>query len=817
MGLFSRKKSQSADLKTAAKAISEAKEKAPETLTKEEKKLIAARMAEIKSSNKNNATVQNSIPYMNIFKDGICQVSENHFSMTVQFFDTNYSLADFEEQNAIFARYCMMLNSFDSSITFQLTFENQNRSMQKLIDVVQIPQKDDEFSEIRQEYSEMLTDKLLSGSTGQSTRKFLTFSVVSTSHKSAKSKLEGIKNDVIKLFKNFGVEAEVLRGKARLETLYYSLNPFKQQPFIFDWKSMLKGGLDTKDFIAPTSFLFKKNQFEIGNNYGQVWGLNILAGELSDEILKNFLELSYLFCVNIHVKPIEQSEALKFVRRKFTSVNQMKIDEQKKASRAGYDPDILPPQLTMYIEDIETILEDLNSKDEKLFNISISIRNYARTKKELGLQEEALKRIVSKNNCQIAPYDYRQEQALMSTLPLGYYNLPTERAMHTSGIAIFVPFTTRELFSMGTATYYGTNTLSGNMIRANRATELANPNGLVLGMPGYGKSFSVKRELTDVFFTSDADIIICDPEGEYFPLVKALGGQVIKISANSTNYINPMEINFMADVDENPITLKSDFIASLCEIIVGGRYGITAEERSIIDIALNEIYKPFLSDPSNDRMPTLTDLYDVLKTKGDVALRLVNSLEMFVNGSQNLFNHKTNVNMNNRIICFDIKDLGTQLKKLGMLIIQETVWNKVSQNRVDGKKTWYYIDEFHLLLRDEQTSSYSAEIWKRFRKWGGVPTGITQNVKDLLTSTQVESIFENSPFVYMLNQAPGDREILGEKLHISPEQLRYVENASQGQGLIKFGDVILPFTDIFPTDTKMYKLITTKPEEQNEQ
>lgn len=814
MGLFRKsqnKASETIDLKAQTDIL---QKKPAQSLTKEEKKIISKRISEIKKYNSDGNVAQNVIPYLVMYKDGVCQVSENFFSMTVQFYDTNYVLADFDEQNNIFGKYCTLLNSFDNSIHFQLTFENQNRSKDKIIEAVQIPEQDDEFNHIRKEYSDMLTNKLLSGSTGQSTRKFITFGVEAASYKSAKPKLESIKNDVIKFFKGFAVEANVLKGKARLETLYYSLNPFKTEPFIFDWKSMLKAGMDTKDFITPPSFKFAKQQFEIGNAYGQVWGMNILAGELSDEILKDFLELQYLFCVNIHIQPLEQADALKFVKRKLTDVNQMKIDEQKKASQAGYDPDILPPAIKMYVEDIEILLNDLNSKDEKLFHISISVRNYARNKKELKLQQEALKRIVSKNNCSIFTYDYRQEQCLVSTLPLCYNKIPVVREMHTSGIAIFVPFTTRELFSMGQATYYGVNTLSGGMIRANRS-DLSNPNGLILGTPGSGKSFSVKREILDSFLTTTDDIIICDPEGEYFPLVEALGGQLIKISVNSESFINPMDISLTADYEENPIAMKSDFITSLCEIIVGGRYGITAEERSVIDMCVNEIYKPFLSNnPTQETMPTMTDLYNSLKSKGEVALRVANSLEMFVNGSQNLFNHRTNIDMSNRIICFDIKDLGTQLKKLGMLILQETVWNRVSSNRTERKKTRYYIDEFHLLLKDEQTATYSAEIWKRFRKWGGIPTGITQNVKDLLSSSKVENIFENSEFIYMLNQAAGDREILGEKLHISPEQLKYVENSGQGEGLIRFGNVILPFTDNFPTDTEMYKLMTTKPLEQ---
>lgn len=745
-------------------------------LTKEDKKILSARMAEIKSANGGKTTVQNTIPYMCMYKDGVCQVSENFFSMTVQFYDANYSISEFEEQNNIFSKYCDVINLFDNMIKFQLTFENQNRSKKKLLKTVQIPEQKDDFNAIRKEYSEMLTDKLMKGSNCQSARKFLTFGIESTSYKAARAKLLSIKNDVIKGFKAFSVEAKLLDGRQRLEALYYALNPYRNSPFIFDWDSMLHAGMDTKDF----------------------------------------LEMQNLFCVNIHVDPLDQIAALKFVKKKLTNVEQMKIDEQKKASQSGYDPDILPPAIKMYIEDIEKLLADLNSKNERLFHISISLRAYAKSKKELKLLSEMLKRVCQKNNCTMFPYDYRQEQTLVSTLPLCYNKIPVRREMHTSGIAIFVPFTTKELFQDGQATYYGINTLSGNMIRANRS-RLKNPNGLILGTPGAGKSFSVKREILDCFLTTVDDIIICDPEGEYYPLVSALHGQLIRIASNSEQHLNPIDITIDDFLFSNPMEVianKSDFLISLCEIVVGGRYGLSAEERSVIDKCVQSIYKHFIeNEPTPEKMPLLSDLQQELNKEGEVALRVANSLEMFVNGSQNLFNHRTNIDMSNRIICFDIKELGNQLKKVGMLIVQDTVWNRVSANREKKKITRYYIDEFHLLLKEEQTAKYSAEIWKRFRKWGGVPTGITQNVKDLLSSQEVENIFDNSDFVYMLNQAAGDRDILAEKLHISKEQMKFVTNSGPGEGLIRYDKVLLPFTDHFPMDTEMYKLMTTKPTE----
>ena len=787
-------------------------------LTKEQRKQIQNRMHKLKMKNRNNSSAtQTIIPYIEMCSNGVCWVDKNTFSMTVEFFDTNYELADLDDKEGIFSKWCSLLNYFDDSIDFQFTYDNQRQNLDDEMDKIKIPAQDDDFNAVRNEYSEMLCKQRRNSNHGFVLRKLLTFTIHEASLKAAYRKLNSIADEITRLFAEFDVKAIKLDGKQRLEVLYHALNPFSDDRFIFDWGLKLKGGYSTKDFIAPVSMKFKESKFEINGGYGNITSIDILAGELSDRILNEYLNCGEQVSVNIHIKSFDQLKALKFVRGKKTDVEKMKIDEQKKASMSGYDPDILPEQIKLYLDELSELLADLNSRNERLFNITLTIRSYSTSKKKADLQLAKLKRITQKNACKLNTLDWLQEQAFSSFLPLGYNEVPNVRTLPTSALGVFIPFTADELYQ-SKGCYYGINSLTKMMIMADRAN-LKNPNGLVFGTPGSGKSFFIKREIIDRYLKTISDIIVVDPEGEYYDLINYLDGQVIKISSNSEQYINPLDVNFndiTKDNQEDIIADKSDFIISLCELVVGGRFGLEAEEKTAIDNATRKIYNNFFEhNPIRRTMPILADLLAALRQEGEIALRVANALEMYVSGSQNLFNHRTNIDTKNRLICYGIKELGTQLKKMAMLILQNQVWNKVSLNRDEDKKTLYYIDEFHLLLRDEQTAKYSVEMWKRFRKWGGVPTGITQNVKDLLSSSEIENILDNSDFICMLNQSAGDRDILQEKLHISDEQIKYVTNSGQGKGLIRYGKTILPFEDKFPTDTVMYSLITTKPEERN--
>ena len=748
-----------------------------------------------------------------MFPDGICRVTDSYYTKTVQFQDINYQLNQNEDKTAIFDGWCDFLNYFDSSVRFQLSFVNMSANKDNYARYITISPQGDDFDSIRLEYTQMLQNQLARGNNGLIKTKYLTFGVEADSLKAAKPRLERIETDILNNFKRLGVAAEPMNGMERLRLLHGMLHMDEQEPFRFSWDWLAPSGLSVKDFIAPSSFEFRTGRsFGVGRRIGCASFLQILAPELNDRMLADFLDMESSLIVSMHVQSVDQVKAIKTIKRKITDLQKMTIEEQKKAVRSGYDMDIIPSDLATYGTEAKKLLQDLQSRNERMFLLTFIVVNTAGSRQQLDNNVFQAVSIAQKYNCQLTRLDFRQEEGLMSSLPLGLNQIEIQRGLTTSSVAIFIPFTTQELFQDGKeALYCGLNALSNNLIMVDRKL-LKNPNGLILGTPGSGKSFAAKREIANVFLVTDDDIIICDPEAEYGPLVERLHGQVIKISPTSPHYINPMDLNLNYSDDENPLSLKSDFILSLCELIVGGKDGLMPVEKTIIDRCVRMVYRDYLSDPVPENMPILEDLYNELRRQEEKeAQYIATALEIYVSGSLNVFNHRTNINIANRIVSFDIKELGKQLKKIGMLIVQDAVWNRVTVNREAHKSTRYYIDEMHLLLREEQTAAYTVEIWKRFRKWGGIPSGITQNIKDLLASREVENIFENSDFILMLNQASGDRQILAKQLNISPHQLSYVTHSGEGEGLLFYGNVILPFVDRFPRDTELYSIMTTKP------
>ena len=794
-----------------AKAATTAPVSAKKLSRKQQKELEAA----VKKAKRDDGvprTAQQSIPFQRMFPDGICRVTDRYYTKTIQFQDINYQLAQQEDKTAIFEEWCSFLNFFDSSIHFELSFMNMSTDADAFEKSIRIPYQNDGFDDVRAEYGMMLRQQLQKGNNGLTKTKYLTFGIEADSMKQAKPRLDHIEVDLMNNFHRLGVAAKLLDGKERLQLMHSMFHMGDQEKFRFDWKWLPKSGLSVKDYIAPTSFAFPGSRtFRMGKLYGAMSYLQITASDISDQLLKDFLDMDSSEIVTMHIQSVDQNKAIKQIKHTITELDRSKIEEQKKAVRAGYDMDIIPSDLATYGNDAKSLLKELQSQNERMFLLTFLVLNTGSTKQELETNVFQANSIAQKHNCNLRRLDYQQEQGLMSSLPLAYNQIEIQRGMTTSSTAIFVPFTTQELFQDGKeALYYGLNALSNNLIMVDRK-KLKNPNGLILGTPGSGKSFSAKREITNAFLTTSDDIIVCDPEAEYAALVTRLKGQVIKISPSSTQYINPMDINSNYSEEDNPIALKSDFILSLCELVVGGKEGLQPVEKTVIDRCVHQIYQIYFENPVPEQMPILEDLYNaLLKQEEKEARHVATALEIYVKGSLNLFNHRTNVDVNNRFVCYDIKELGKQMKKIGMLIVQDQVWGRVTANRSAGKCTRYYVDEFHLLLKEEQTAAYSVEIWKRFRKWGGCPTGITQNVKDLLTSREVENIFENSDFIIMLNQAAGDRQILANTLNISPHQLSYVTHSGEGEGLLFYGNVILPFVDHFPTNLELYRIMTTK-------
>lgn len=782
-------------------------------LTRTEKKQLAAIAARVHKEEKIAHSAQQTIPYLRMCQDGICQVDENHYNKSIQYYDINYRLAQDDDQRAILNAWGDLLNYFDYNVSIQFNFHGLTIKDDVFEKYISIPDQDTDTAEFADEFSSMLQNQLEKGNNSIGRTKYITFTVAADNLRAAKLRLERIESDILNLLRRMSVTAEPLIGKQRLQMLHDIFHIHSTDRFNFEWRWLPPSGLSTKDFIAPAAFDFhERNIFRMGETLGQVAYLQFFAPQLDDELLAKILEVDANQLVSIHVQPVNHAEAMKMVKRKLTDLDRTKIEEQMKAVRSGYDMEILPPDLVNSSKDVLNLLTSLQSRNEHLFLVTFLVMMTGTTKQQLKNALLQIQGLTNPSNCPPVLLDYQQEDGMVSCLPLGVNRIQVQRTMTTSSTAILVPFTTRELFLPGgDALYYGLNAVSNNAILIDRK-QGKNSNGLIFGTPGSGKSFYAKREIECVRFMTNDDIMISDPESEYHSLTNALGGQVIILSPGTTQYVNPMDISADYGDESDPVKFKSDFLLSIFEIILNvSSTGIDPGDKSIIDHAIRCVYQRYFADPCPENMPILGDLYEeIKKSKQPRAEYIATALDLYVSGSLNIFNHRTNVQLNKRIVCFDIKQLGKQLKRLGMLIVQDQIWNRVTQNRSAGKSTWYYADEFHLLLADPQSSAFSVEIWKRFRKFGGVPTGITQNVMDLLKSPDVATIFSNSDFICMLNQGHEEREILAQKLNISNHQLSYVTSAIEGQGLLYFGGVLIPFVDRFPKDSKMYQIMTTR-------
>ena len=599
-------------------------------------------------------TAQQSIPMQRMFEDGTCRVKPNYYTRTIQYQDINYQLAQQEDKTAIFEEWCSFLNFFDSSIKFELSFVNMATDSTEFEKSIRIPFQKDGFDDVRAEYSQMLRQQLAKGNNGLTKTKFITFGVEGESMAQVKPRLDHIQNDLLNNFHRLGVQAKPLNGAQRLKLMHDMFNMDGASKSHFDWKDLVKSGLSVKDAIAPTAFAFKNSRtFQMGGIFCAASFLSIMASDINDQLLKDFLDMDSSQIVTMHIQSVDQNRAIKTVKRTITELDRSTIEEQKKAIRSGYDIDILPSDLKTYGRDAKALLKELQSQNERMFLVTFLVLNTGRTEQELENNVFQASSIAQKHNCNLCRLDFQQEQGLMSSLPLADCQIEIQRGLTTSSTAIFIPFTTQELYQSGKESlYYGLNALSNNLIMVDRKKP-KNPNGLILGTPGSGKSFSAKREIANAFLVTDDDIIINDPEGEYSPLVNRLKGQVIKISPNSTQFINPMDINANYSEEDNPLSLKADFILSLCELVVGGKEGLLPVEKTVIDRCVHLIYRKYFANPCPENMPILEDLYNALLQQDEKeAHHVATALEIYVKGSLNLFNHRTNVNVNNRMSGF---------------------------------------------------------------------------------------------------------------------------------------------------------------------
>ncbi|MDD4565857.1 MAG: ATP-binding protein [Eubacteriales bacterium] len=767
---------------------------------------------------KNRKSTQETIPYINEYKDGILEVSKNTFSKTIRFSDINYSTARKDEQESTFMTWCELLNSYNANVGVQVTINLKSINKTEFEKAILLEDKEDNQRMLRKEFNSIQLGKIEEGKNNISKDKYITLTMTANSYEAAKDYFTRLEIETINLLKKTGSRAHGLDLSERMEIfhgIYRNGNEglFNAEVIMRDKKH----GLTAKDSIAADGIGFKRNHFIMGDKYAQVLFVREYPTFLADKILDDLTNFRFNMTLSITYEPVEPSKALKLVTARITSMEADKMNLQNKARNKGQLEAYIPHKLRTALSETEELLDDIVNKDQKLFLTTITILHIADTKEALELQYDAISQAAAKNLCQLGILQWQQEKGLNNVLPYGLDTLKINRCLTTESAAIFIPFSSLEIFQKG-GVPYGQHAVTHNIIAINRKL-LKTPSGFILGTPGSGKSMEEKIELLSILLGTEDDVIIIDPEREYTELVQAFGGEVIHISAASKNYINPLDLTETYSDDDagqhDPLLVKSDFILSLFDILIGGKDGLDPIEISIIDRCVKIAYKDLFDhnfDPAYT--PILEDLYDIIKQQPEQeAAKIASSLELYVLGTLKVFSNKTNVKVNNRLICFDTKDLGKNLKTAGMLIVMDAVWNRITANREAGKRTWLPIDEIQVFFSNKLLEGYFDEIWRRFRKWGGIPTGITQNVTPLLKSDIAYNMLQNSEFVVMMNQATQDRQKLAEMFGISDSQMEYITNSEQGHGLICAGGNIIPFENIFPRNTQLYRMMTTKIEE----
>lgn len=756
-------------------------------------------------------SIQNAIGYELLYEDGICYLGNNEYSVSISFDDINYQSANKEEQLDIFQKYCEVLEYFSPDVKLQVSILNRFVNEEAFKKSMLLNMNNDEFDYLRKERNHILLQQSVKGNNNIVSDKYLTITIKADSYKQASREFKRLIAETQQNFKNVGCKSVELNGLSRLSALYDFFNPFNS--FNFSYSNLLYSNLNTKDFVAPEELTFNKSDITFNGMYSTSLYIKEFPTSITDKFMKDLSDINCHMAINLHINSLDKATALDICDSQLSKMETRVLELQRKAKKYD-DVPLIPRELQYSIDEAEELREAINNTGMKMFKTTITISVTAQSKEELKDCVERIKGVARQHGCEIAVATFLQKEGLNANLLIGNNQLADNivRTLTSASVGMFVPFTTQELFQPN-GIYYGLNRESRNVLSFNRKT-LKNPNGVVLGTPGSGKSFTCKREIIDVFLSTNDSIIILDPEREYSPLVKMLNGQNVFLDNEHNNFINPFDINENYADKGNPISLKTDFVISMIQMISGGKNGLSQITLSIIDRCVSNIYIEYFKKVKSSNMPTFTDFHkELLKQPEEEAHHLAIALERYVSGGLNLFSHYSNVNLQNRLICFDVRDLGKQMKQLGMLICLDFVWNKITENREKGIRTWLYFDEFYLFFNDEYSSTFFFELWKRARKWGAIPTGITQNVEDLLLSDTARRILSNTEFAIMLNNATADRQELARLFNLSNRQLSYITNSSAGQGLIVAGKNTVPFEDKFPTDTNIYKVLTTKPEE----
>ncbi|WP_409967226.1 DUF87 domain-containing protein [Bengtsoniella intestinalis] len=751
-------------------------------------------------------SVQEAIPISRIWPDGMFQFGSK-YSKTIRFTDINYAIASKEDKTAMFLGYSELLNALDTGSATKITIVNRKVSRQQFGEGVLLPDKGDGLDYLRNEYNHILTDKVVGGDGLVVQDRYITLSAHRRSTEEARTFFDRVNQEVLSRLNQLDSRGTELDAVERLEILHNFYRTGETEPFTFDLKTSMKKGCSFKDTICPSSLEFKKDHFVMGDKFGRVLFLREYASYIKDSMIQELTSLNRTMALSMDIIPVPTDEAVREMQNRLLGVETNVTNWQRKQNQNNNFSAVVPYDMEQQRKETREMLDDLTTRDQRMLFGLVTLVHLADTKEELDSDTEALHSLARKHLCQLSALNWQQHEGLTTVLPLGLRKIDALRTLTTEATAVLTPFKAQEVHHQN-GIYYGQNVISKNLILANRR-ELLNGNGFVLGVSGSGKSFTAKRELASLALSTEDDIIVLDPEAEYRPIVEGLGGEVVHISATSSNHINAMDMEQGYGDGENPVVLKSEFLLSLCEQLVGAGK-LSAKEKSIIDRCTAKVYHDYIKGGYTGNVPTLQDFHAELLLQEEVEARDVAlAIELFTQGSLNTFAQPTNVDVQSRILCYDIRDLGKQLLPVGMLVVMDAIFNRILRNRALGRNTWVYIDEIYLMFQHEFSANFLFTLWKRVRKYGACCTGLTQNVGDLLQSHTARAMLANSEFLVMLNQASTDRAELSKLLNISDNQLSYITNVDAGRGLIKCGSAIVPFVDSFPKGA-LYQLMTSK-------